>query len=228
MEVYMGRPKGSLSKISKIQYPRKCNHCEYMSNTPQMYFYHKQTHEPIPANTYCHFGCGNVALVKNTGGKYTCFKKWSNCPEYINQLSSRTKNSWKDADNRKEKTRETFLQHCCGQPGPLAKMKKTKRKKSGLLTPLIAKDYRHYARAIRKKAQHWAKEQGYVLGQQTYHVDHKFSILDAWHADLAEAIVNHPSNLQILDAKLNSGKGSKSSITLEELLYNISQADAPA
>jgi hypothetical protein len=44
---------------------------------------------------------------------------------------------------------------------------------------------------------------------------------------LAENIVNHPLNLQILDAKLNSGKGSKSSITLEELLNNINQLYAP-
>ena len=64
----------------------------------------------------------------------------------------------------------------------------------------------------------WAKEQGYVLGQQTIHVDHKLSILDAWHAKLSVETVSHPANLQILEAKKNSSKGRKSSLTVNELL----------
>lgn len=97
-------------------------------------------------------------------------------------------------------------------------MKETKRKKSGLLTPQDAKNYRHYARAIRQRAQIWAKEQGYEIGRQTYHVDHKLSILDAWNANLPAEIVNHPVNLQILEATANTSKGAKSTITVEELL----------
>lgn len=96
-----------------------------------------------------------------------------------------------------------------------------------MLNPQVAKDYRHYARRIRSKAQQWAREQGYVLGRQTYHVDHRFSIMDAWNAGLSIEIVNHPYNLQILDAKQNSSKGMTSSITLEELLENVNQPDAP-
>jgi hypothetical protein len=62
-----------------------------------------------------------------------------------------------------------------------------------------------------------------MLGQQTYHVDHKLSILDAWNANLPAEVVNHPANLQILPAKENSSKGRKSSITIEELYEMISQ-----
>lgn len=80
------------------------------------------------------------------------------------------------------------------------------------------KDFRHYARRVRGRAQKWAKEQGYVLGRQTYHVDHKLSVFDAWKAGLPEKIINHPANLQILTAKQNSSKGAKSSISIEELL----------
>ena len=60
-----------------------------------------------------------------------------------------------------------------------------------------------------------------MLGQQTYHVDHKLSVFDAWKAGLSESVVNHPANLQILEAKQNSSKGAKSSITVEELLKLI-------
>jgi len=44
--------------MSKITYPRKCNECDYVSNNPAMYHYHKKTHEPIPVGTLCKHGCG--------------------------------------------------------------------------------------------------------------------------------------------------------------------------
>ena len=214
----MGRPKGSLSKIPKIQYPRKCEHCDYLSNNPQMYSYHKQTHEQIPAGTICDLGCGQVALFKNTHGKYCCQQISHRCPASVKRASDRVLKDWKDANERRAKTRETFFKHCNGVPTVIAKMKETKLKKTNMLDPKVAKDYRHYARRIRSKAQQWAREQGYVLGKQTYHVDHKFSIMDAWNAGLAVEIVNNPANLQILEAKKNSSKGMKSSITLAELM----------
>jgi hypothetical protein len=102
-------------------------------------------------------------------------------------------------------------------------MKASKRKKTNLLTPDRVKNYRHYARRIREQAQRWAKEQGYELGQQTWHVDHKLSIIDAWNYKLPMEIVNHPANLQVIEAKKNSSKGCKSSITLDELLRRIDE-----
>jgi hypothetical protein len=200
----------------KIQYPRKCNHCDYVSNNPQMWHYHNKTHSPIPTNQLCDHGCKSLALFLGTGGKYTCLQIAQQCPEYIKGHSARIKKQWENDGDRKEKTKELFIKRV-QTPEVVEKMKATKRKKSGLLTPEDAKNYRHYARAIRERAQMWAKSQGYVLGQQTYHVDHKFSILDSWHANLPAEIVNHPANLQILEAKENSSKGSKSCITLTEL-----------
>jgi hypothetical protein len=49
------------------------------------------------------------------------------------------------------------------------------------------------------------------------------SIFDAWKAGLSENIVNHPANLQILEAKKNSSKGSKSILTVEELMRLINE-----
>ena len=205
----------------KQNYPRKCEHCDYVSNNPSMYSYHKKTHEPIPAGQLCNHGCGQPALFRGTGGKYTCVAVAHHCTEYLRKHSERVKKQWEDAEQRKEKTKQIFLKHCCGVPEVIQKMANTKREKFGILTPEQAKDYRHYARAIRQRAQQWARAQGYEIGQQTYHVDHKLSILDAWHAGLSADIVNHPANLQILEAKKNSAKGAKSGITVEELLNRV-------
>ena len=207
----------------KIQYPRKCEHCDYVSNNPSMYHYHSKTHQSIPAGTLCNHGCGQLATVINTNGKYTCLPLAQHCPEYLRKHSSRVKKQWEGAEQRKEITRLTIDTRLNTKEN-IEKRKQTLKEKWGDFTPEQMKDFRHYARRIRARAQKWAKEQGYVLGQQTYHVDHKLSILDAWHAGLSAEIVNHPANLQILEAKQNSSKGSKSSITVEELLQKINLA----
>jgi len=211
----------------KIQYPRKCEHCDYVSNNPSMFHYHKNIHNPIDPSQLCDHGCGLPAQYRGTGGIYSCQKVSQHCPGYISQHSDRVKQQWANAAERKEKTKESFVNRLHNKE-TVEKIKQTKRKKSGLLTPELAKDYRHYARAIRQQAQRWAKAQGYVLGQQTYHVDHKFSILDSWNAKLPAKVVNHPFNLRILEAKANSSKSSKSIISLDELMAAFSQGDEPA
>jgi hypothetical protein len=217
----MPRPKGSKNKVqSGITYPRKCDYCEYVSNNPAMYHYHSKTHQHIPEGKPCDHGCGNLATTINTHGKYTCLPSAHHCPEYLRKHSTRITEQWQrpEAVERKEKTKERFFEYCCGVPEVLEKSKKTLKEKFGNFTPEQMKDFRHYARRIRARAQQWAKEQGYVLGKQTYHVDHKFSVWDSWLSGLSENVVNHPANLQILEAKKNSSKGRKSLYTLEELL----------
>ena len=217
----MPRPKGSKNKIqSGIVYPRKCEHCDYVSNNPSMYHYHNKIHQPIPKGTLCDHGCGQMATVINTHGKYTCKTIAQHCPEYVRKHSERVTEHWQrpDALIRKEKTKERFFEHCCGVPKVIEKQKQTLKEKWGDITPAQMKDFRHYARRIRSRAQKWAKAQGYELGKQTYHVDHKFSIWDAWLEGLPESVVNHPANLRILEATENLSKGANSLYTLEELL----------
>lgn len=211
----------------KISYPRKCEHCDYVSNNPAMYSYHKHTHDPIPEGQLCEQGCGKLALFRNTSGRYLCVKTTQHCSSYIESHSERIKEHWSrpEATQRKERTKETFFKFCAGVPEVVAKVTKTKREKFGTLDPEKAKEYRRYARFIRQRAQKWARNQGYEIGQQTFHVDHKLSIMDAWHAGLSEEVVNHPANLQIIEAKLNSSKGAKSSITVEELLRLVNFTD---
>lgn len=202
-------------------YPRTCDQCGYVANNPAMYSIHIKTHLPIPAGSLCWQGCGNEAKFRNTKGKFCCSQVSQQCPEYIRVHSDRIKSQWTGAEERKAKTKETFFEHCVNNTDVNNKRKQTLKKKWGDFTPEQVKDYRHYARRIRARAQKWAKEQGYNLGQQTFHVDHKFSIWDAWREGLTEEIVNHPFNLQILEAKENTSKGSKSCITLEQLMEGI-------
>jgi hypothetical protein len=208
----------------KLVYPRKCEQCDYISNNPSMYHYHKKTHEAIPEGTLCSHGCGQAAKFCGTGGKYTCSSVAQHCPTYILNHSRRVKEQWErpEASKRKEETKQSLIQRLHNQE-TVNKMKASKRKKTNLLTPDRVKNYRHYARRIREQAQRWAKEQGYELGQQTWHVDHKLSIIDAWNYKLPMEIVNHPANLQVIEAKKNSSKGCKSSITLDELLRRIDE-----
>ena len=216
--------KGCPNKIqSGIVYPRKCNHCDYISNNPSMFHYHKRTHEVIPEGTLCDHGCGQHATVINTHGKYTCRPVAQHCPEYIKQHSERITKQWKNPmfDDRRTETKERFRKHCYENDEVKIKQLATLKKKWGDFTPEQMKDFRHYGRRVRSRAQKWAREQGYELGQQTYHVDHKLSIWDAWRAGLSESIVNHPANLQILEAKQNSSKGANSILTVEELLNLI-------
>lgn len=52
-----------------------------------------------------------------------------------------------------------------------------------------------------------------------YHLDHKFSIYDGFKNNINPNIIASKENLEILTSNDNLKKGSKSSITLEELLH---------
>ncbi len=211
---------------TKIAYPRKCDYCNYVSNNPQMWHYHKRTHIEIPKGALCDNGCGQLAYYVNTNNVYSCTKISQQCPEYLRKHSERIKEHWARpaAVFRKEETAKS-LRDRLHNPETAAKQSSTKRNKAGTFTPILAKNFRHYARFIRARAQKWAAAQGYPIGKQTYHVDHRFSVLDAWKNNLPEHIVNHPANLQILEAKANSSKGSKSEFTLAELYDIIKKYD---
>lgn len=213
----------------KIIYPRQCEHCDYVARSPSMYQYHNYTHEQVPDGVMCYLGCGQVAQFRNTHGNYTCSKIAHACPGYVTRHSALVQRQWdtNQWEERKTLLRGRALAETTEQrEARVAKQVATKRAKFGTLTPEDAITYRRYARFIRERAQRWARKQGYTIGRQTYHVDHKLSIRDAWCARLPEEIVNHPANLHIMEAKKNSGKGPNSSLTVDELLERIKQSNA--
>lgn len=203
-----------------ISYPRKCQKCDYVSNNPSMFFYHNQTHLPVPPGTQCHFGCGNMATYRNTGGKFTCTEQWQKCPTYLDKLSKRTKKSWIGADARKEKTKKIFEERVVFDKDTRNKNIQVLKLKSKI-TLQNSKNYRSYARKSRVIAQQWAKRNGYKIGQQTYHVDHKLSLVDCYNFGISIADASHPANLQVIPATVNSSKGGNSIITVEYLIGKI-------
>jgi hypothetical protein len=95
----------------KISYPRECLECGYSANNPAMYHYHKKTHSSVPDNQLCDHGCGQKAIAINTGGKYQCTEKYSQCPEYVKEHSKRIAEQWQRPGNeiRREQAKSQIL-----------------------------------------------------------------------------------------------------------------------
>ena len=217
----MGKPKGSKNKIhSGIYYPRKCEICDYMANNPSMFHYHKKTHLPTDGKL-CGYGCGLPAKFVSTAGTFCCSRSHMQCPEVRKELPDKVAEQWttQSSIQRRENTRETFIVST-HTTDAVAKAKRTKWAKWGMeyATEAQWKEFRKYARACRGLSQRWAKLHGYKLGQQTFHVDHIYSIRDGFMNKISPLIISHPANLRILEASKNSSKGPKSEMTLEELL----------
>lgn len=211
-----------------IAYPRKCNTCDHVANNPASWHYHKHIHEAIPTGQLCDFDCGQLATYKRTSGKYCCSETTHRCAGYLQRHADTVRRQWATnewADRREQNRARTARETPEQRRARNDKQSATMRAKSGTITPESAKDYRHYARGIRRRAQSWARKQGHTIGRSTFHVDHKLSINDAWKAGLPEPIVNHPVNLRILESRANSGKGPHSILTVGELLALIEQYD---
>lgn len=214
------RSDTELRKQDSIKYPRKCNHCDYTSNNPSMFHYHAKTHD-ASGNHICDHGCGRIAISRSTSGKYCCSGSYRNCPGYIDNIVTKITESWEhpSSSTRKEETKESLVTRLHNKD-TVDKIKKTKWAKWGMENASEEqwKEFRKYGRSCRKLSQKWAKDNGYELGPQTFHVDHIYSILDGFKNEIAPSIMSHPANLRVIEAKKNSAKGGKSEITLAELL----------
>ena len=60
-----------------------------------------------------------------------------------------------------------------------------------------------------------------------YHLDHKYSIHEGFKNDVLPEIIGHYCNLEILPAKINESKNSKSSVMLEDLITDIQNSYDP-
>jgi hypothetical protein len=127
-----------------------------MSNNPSMYYYHNKTHDEIPEGKLCDHGCGQLATVINTHGKYTCLPIAQHCPKYIEIHSNRIKKQWENADERKEQTKISLISRLHNDEN-YKKIKETLKKKFGKITVDQIIEYRHYARKAHSNAQQWAR-----------------------------------------------------------------------
>lgn len=219
--------KGIKNKKPAIIYPRKCEHCDYVSNNPSMYHYHNKIHSSLEGKI-CDHGCGQPAIMLSTYGKYCCCDSFSKCPGYLKSHSKKVTEQWTrpGADFRKKETAESLRSRLHNRE-IVERCRKTKWAKWGMenATPEQWKEYRRYARSCRKLAQKWAKDNGHEIGQRTFHVDHIVSVMDGFTKKISPAIMSHPANLRILEAGKNASKGARSDMTIEELLEKIKDVE---
>lgn len=203
----------------KENYPKKCAKCNYIANNPSMYYYHARTHELIPLGQLCDHGCNQPALFRNTKGSYTCKKNAHQCPAYLERQSQKVKTDWNNANERREKAKNTFM--AVVHSDKIRKKTLEAIKARAIIKAEDAKDYKAYARKCRKISQQWARSNGYKISRQTYHVDHRLSLVDAYNSNLDVEIASHPINLQVISATENTRKWAKSEITAEQLIEEI-------
>lgn len=60
-----------------------------------------------------------------------------------------------------------------------------------------------------------------------FHLDHKYSIKEAFDNNIPLEVVSHYKNLEVIDGRLNESKGSNSSIKLNELINDIQNSTNP-
>lgn len=79
------------------------------------------------------------------------------------------------------------------------------------VTLITAKQPLHLLENIKRRA-------AYGKSDDPYQLDHRFSIIDGFIENIPPYIIGHIVNLQMLPARENSSKGSRSSISKEELI----------
>lgn len=192
-----------------------------------MHHYHKRTHAVIPPGELCHYGCGGLAHFQGTGGKFTCKERGHYCPAYLKRLSQKVSSDWKNDDGtRLSNTKRVFEDQVVFNASAREKNLKEIAKRR-IIKAEDAKNYKTYANKCRRIAQQWARENGYTIGRDTWHVDHKLSLSIAYTLKLDVNVASHPANLEILESRKNSAKGSSCSMTVEQLLAAIERYDGP-
>ena len=89
--------------------------------------------------------------------------------------------------------------------------------------PLILKPLERYRHKVLKETYiatkiHGHKIKDFFKRSKDFHLDHKFSIYEGFKQNIDPKIIAHYKNLEVIPMKLNIGKSSHCSITLEELL----------
>ena len=165
--------------------------------------------------TLCDNGCGSPAKYVSLNGSLLCESNKNKCEMNRLATASRVKKDWSGNKGDIRKRNANFSE--------IAKLASPRQ--PTIICPSTAKEYRRYARAARTRAQRWARDNGYEIGQQTFHVDHRVSLLECFLNGVDISTANHPCNLRVIDAKDNVAKGSRSSMTLNELNKLIENYD---
>lgn len=209
----------------KLVYPRKCHHCDYVSNNPAMWHFHAKTHIDIPPGTLCWNGCNQLAKIVRTNGKFACSVKPGQCPAYTHEQSRRVKAQWStnNWEHRKQVLRDRSLAETSHQRS-LRSIKQVATKQAKLMAVEHSLSQRQYAQSIIRRSHTTYKRNkellnpnNLVIARDQYHLDHRVSRHVGWLLQIPIQYMCSVHNLCLMHNKLNSGKGSKCSLHPLEL-----------
>lgn len=211
-----------------ITYPRKCIKCEYRSNNPAMFHFHKQTHEPIPQNSICVLGCNQPAKFRKTNGNLVCSENSHQCPAYRLKHSHRIKKQWKENKwiERRKRT-ATLLNRLTPEQINRHKQAGIETKRQKRIAIETSTGQRVYSRAVIYHSRKTYYKNKKILnpenlsigrGKGKYGIDHRVSRHVGWLLKIPVETMSSVHNLQILSMQENSSKSIKCSLKPEELL----------
>jgi hypothetical protein len=93
---------------------------------------------------------------------------------------------------------------------------------------MIDKDFLYFSAIVRQLTEQTLKREFLDNGHlrsKDFHCDHKLSIKEGYKQNVPVEILADICNLEIIDGKQNLAKGSKSSITFQDLLEEISERE---
>lgn len=104
--------------------------------------------------------------------------------------------------------------------------------KLGWTRPEDREPFKLYQEIVRRKTnenyqKYFTKIPNAKNRSRDFHLDHKYSIKEAFDNNIPFEVVSHYKNLEIIDGRLNESKGKSSSTTLNELIYDIISSDNP-
>jgi hypothetical protein len=90
--------------------------------------------------------------------------------------------------------------------------------------PAIIDEFILYKRKVRSISDKSYKEYAHIINpkniprSKTWHLDHKFSIYEGFQSNVPPEVIGHWSNLTMLDNSTNQSKGTRCSLTLDQLV----------
>jgi hypothetical protein len=152
----------------------------------------------------------------NESRKETCLEKYG--VEYITQLDSYK-------EKRKNTLKEKYGSETFNNP---IKTKNTRINNGTQIDDSIINDFLMFKKVAVNKTYTMYRNNKTLInpnnlkrGIKSYHIDHKFSLKQAYLMGLPIEVVTHPANLEMIYYKDNLVKQDNCSISIEELLNNI-------
>tara|TARA_E500000318_G_scaffold87086_1_gene83936 strand:+ start:761 stop:1378 length:618 start_codon:yes stop_codon:yes gene_type:complete len=180
---------------------------------------------------FCSKSCASKHTARNRNDSWRPDNRGTNNPMYgkpqtnPNSLANLERGYWKGKTQCEEsnKKRSEALTGITRSKETKHKIRKTKIAKGQIFPP----DHPHYSefKKYRRKVHYWSEKNDLSClkhydkrSLKGYHLDHKYSIIEGFRNNVPPKVIGNIHNLEFLYYKDNCVKGTKCSMTLEELL----------